>query len=227
MEAHKYSHWNRPWVWLVLSAGLFSFYYSFHTPLDYSKCSLCDGNEYQKVYDYFEHGTVSSIKFPFYTRPFVPLFASWVPGSNMHLGFYVVNLVFVLLGVLAIWHLWKRLKLSFLLIGIGMAWLLIHWSGIIRYNQMDMLTVDVPVYFTGALALIVLFSKKLKWFYLLTPLAILQKESFTPIMIVLIIVQLYYYRKNDWWSETKHLILSLCLALIIQKLVMWLSLIHI
>ncbi len=104
---------------------------------------------------------------------------------------------------------------------LGFGWLMIHWTGIIRYNLMDYVTVDVPMYFFQAGALLLFLWKKFRWFYLLVPLAILQKESFIPVMVVLIVVTLSTGLNTQWWDKSKHLILSLILGILVQKLWIW------
>ena len=206
---------------IAIASILWVFYTHFSKVLDYDQCELCDRHEYVKLFEYFESGESSQIKFPFYLRPITPFLAALLPSSDLWWSFYWVNLAFFLLSIAALYFLWKSFQLNWPSMALGFFWLMIHWTGVIRYNLMDYVTVDVPVYLVQALALLIFFKKKHKWFYLLTPLAILQKESFVPVIIMMILVTAYLSPREKWWREGKHLVLSLVLGLLIQKLWIW------
>lgn len=190
---------------------------SFSNKSDYASCKLCDGNQYIKVYDYFENGRISQVKFPFYNRPLVPFLASVIPGSNPFIGFTIINFIFLILGVWVIKELWDKLELETTEQYIGMFWLLFHWVGIIRLNQFDYITVDVPLYFFQALAVLIYLKGKYKWFYIIAPIALLQKESFLAIQLVLIgIHAIFSFNKKTLAT----LILSLTAGVVFQKLVL-------
>jgi len=218
---------NRTWlkgevvIWLLITIALWLFFFNFHIPLDYENCPKCDRHEYKKLYDYFEYGSVEQIKFPYFIRPAVPFLAAMLPAADMAFSFHLVNLIFALLSVFFIWKLWRYLNFPPVLLTLGFAWLLLHWSGIIRYNLMDFITVDVPVYFFEALVLWLFFKKKLKWFFLLTPLTLLVKESFTPVMMVLIAIQIFQNRKVGGFHSAKPLIFSLIIGIMVQKAYLW------
>ena len=65
------------WLLLLVITGLYILFFFFNEPIDFEICQLCDGKQYLKLYWYFENGTMSQISFPFYTRPLVPLLASF------------------------------------------------------------------------------------------------------------------------------------------------------
>lgn len=206
------------WLLLLVSTGLYLLFFYFNEPVDFATCQLCDGKQYLKLYWYFENGTMSQISFPFYTRPLVPLLASFV-ASNPTVGFLLVNGLFMVLGVFAIRWLWEYLEIKPSLQLVGLGWLLLHWTGIIRYNLFDYVTVDVPLYFVQALSILLFFRKRYLWFYLITPLALLQKESFLAILLVFIAAHIFEQRKN-WFKDGKHLLFSLFLGFLIQTLVL-------
>lgn len=202
-------------ILLFTTLGLYIFFLQFNETVDFENCQLCDAKEYKKLYDYFETGEISQIGYPFYTRPVVPFLASLVPGDNVTIAFHVINLIFILLSVLVINKLWDLLTIQPWLKWIGFGWLLTHWTGIIRYNLFDHLTVDVPLYFVQSLALLLFFKKEFKWFYLLTPLAILQKESFIGVVVVLLGVHIFEQR-SLWFKEGRHLLYALSFGIFIQ-----------
>ncbi|MFK7951403.1 MAG: hypothetical protein AB8B73_01050 [Ekhidna sp.] len=204
-------------ILLIIALGLYLFYFQFNEAIDFENCELCDAKQYKKVYDYFESGSEAQVAFPFYSRPLVPFLASIIPENRVTVAFHMVNLVFILLSVFTFKKLWNFLTIKPLFQWIGFGWLLTHWTGIIRYNLFDHLTVDVPLYFVQGLALLLFYQKKYKWFYLLTPLALLQKESFLAIAIMLLVIHIWYDKK-DWFTEGKHLLFSLVFGVIIQKI---------
>lgn len=204
---------------ILITLGLYFFYFQFNESVDFENCKLCDAKEYKKLYDYFETGTKSEIAYPFYSRPTIPFMASLIPSHTMSMAFHIVNLIFILLSVLTINKLWNLLHIKPWLKWIGFGWLFTHWTGLIRYNLFDNLTVDVPLYFVQPLALILFFQRKFKWFYLLTPFALLQKESFLAIGIVLLVIHIWFERSN-WFKEGQHLLYSLLIGVLIQQVIL-------
>lgn len=204
------------WLLLLVTTGLYLLFFYFNEPVDFATCQLCDGKQYLKLYWYFENGTMSQISFPFYTRPLVPLLASFV-ASNPAVGFQIVNGVFMVLGVFTIKKLWEYLEIKHSLQLVGLGWLLLHWTGIIRYNLFDYITVDVPLYFVQALSLLLFFRKRYLWFYLITPLALLQKESFLAIILIYLIAHIIE-QKGNWLEDGKHLLVSIILGITVQKI---------
>lgn len=207
------------WLLLLSTLGLYVLFFVFNQPVDYEVCQLCDGKQYLKLYWYFESGTASQLPFPFYTRPVVPFLASLIPGDDPVLAFHAINAIFMVLALVCIRNLWNYLDLKDSLQWVGFGWLLLHWTGIIRYNLFDYVTVDVPLYFVQALALLLFFRRKYRWFYILTPLAMLQKESFLAVMVGVLAMHILEARKG-WFIQGKHLLFPLIAGVFIQKLVM-------
>lgn len=203
-------------ILFIITIGLYLFYFQFNETIDFENCDLCDAKQYKKLYDYFEAGNVSQIDYPFFSRPLVPFLASIVPRENVTIGFHVVNFLFILLSVFTLNKLWDHISITPWLKWIGFGWLLTHWTGIIRYNLFDHLTVDVPLYFVQGLALLLFYQKKYKWFYLITPLALLQKESFLAIACLFLFIHIWFERKS-WYEEGKHLLFSLLIGVAFQK----------
>ncbi|SMD34755.1 hypothetical protein SAMN04488029_2168 [Reichenbachiella faecimaris] len=208
------------WIY-GLAMVFYGLYYWMNVPKDYSACTLCDGHQYAKLYWYFEHGMIAPIKFPFYNRPLVPWLVSLIPGSSIGLHFDLVNFAFFVISIWAIRSLWLELQLKFWVQLLGFGWLIIHWTGIIRLNLYDNLTVDVPLYFFQALALLLFLKKDYKWFLLLVPVALLQKESFLAIMVVFIGIHFVYNYHHQPWKQGRILILSTLIGLLIQKTVLY------
>jgi hypothetical protein len=172
----------------VITAAAFVLYYFIQPVLTYATCKLCDGGQYAAMYSYFKgNASVYSAAFPYYSRAMVPFLASLIPTEDIYLNFQIVNMLFSIAGVIAIYCLWKALDIPVYLILIGLFWLLFHWTGLIRLNAFDPLTVDVPTYLFQTLLLFIILSKRYNWLYLLGPLAVLQRESILILLLVLLI----------------------------------------
>lgn len=173
---------------LVSTIGAFLIYYFIQPVVTYSDCTLCDGNHYLAMYHYFK-GNLSHYQeaFPYYSRIVVPVLASLIPWKDALLSFQLINLIFSILSVITIYYLWKKLEIPAYLIFIGLFWFLFHWTGLIRLNAFDPYTVDVPTYFFQALFIWIFLTRKFRLLWILGPVAILQRESITVLLIVLLI----------------------------------------
>lgn len=183
----------------VFSTAVFAFYFYNQPAATYTGCLLCDGNQYLSMYHYFEGNAAEyNILFPYYSRAMVPWLASLFPWSDPLLSFQLVNLLFTLAGVAAIYLLWRRLEIPGYLMGIGMFWLLLHWTGIVRLNAMDPVTTDVPTYFFQALFVLLVIDRRFGWLMVLGPAAVLQRESILVLLMVLFVFAVVQnYLKND------------------------------
>jgi len=206
------------WIMLGSACLVYGFYYLFNGPIDYSICELCDGHRYLKVYDFYKFGQGFQVRHPYFLRPLVPYLASILPFSQAKIAFDAVNFLFFVLSVFTILRLWQYLNIRWVYQWVGLAWLILHWSGIIRYNLYDYYTVDVGLYFFHAIALLLFFKKKYAWFYWVTPLAMLQKESFLSLCIILTVIHIYFNWGKQPFKSSVHIILSTALAMLVQYL---------
>jgi hypothetical protein len=185
----------------VITAAAFVLYFFIQPVLTYAACKLCDGSQYAAMYRYFNGDTtVYSAAFPYYSRALVPFLASLIPVDDIYLNFQFVNLLFSIAGVIAIFYLWKTLDIPVYLILIGLFWLLFHWTGLIRLNAFDPLTVDVPTYLFQTLLLFIILSKRYNWLYLLGPVTVLQRESILILLLVLLmfaIINNYVFKHEE------------------------------
>ena len=203
---------------LVLSftVGVAFFYFHTQKTIDYTSCKLCDAHEYTKLYNYLKgYSSDYKINFPFSGRPLVPLLASFFP-FDIVTNFEIVNFIFSLLGVSAIYLLWRKLNFPFYLIGIGLFWLLFHWVGMIRFNLADPVTVDLPVYLFHTLLLFIFLTKGYRWLWILGPVATLQKESMIAFITFLF---LYLIVLNLIKKEKKEFNVDVLIALVLCVLV--------
>jgi len=146
-----------------------------------------DGNQYAKIYKFFKGEEKNyNVAFPYHSRVAIPYLASLVPSMNIISAFLIINFLFALTSIFFLCWIWEKLQISYFFQAIGFGWLLLHWSGLIRLNIFDPLTVDVAVYFFEVLIIFIIIEKR--WVHLLWigPVATLVKEQF-PIFLILIL----------------------------------------
>ena len=94
-------------VIVTISIGLFLFYFKVQPAVSYSFSPLFDGNEYRKIYDYFNGDTgIYQVSFPYHSRIMVPFLATWISFTDPTYNFLVINLVFLALSISMIYILW-------------------------------------------------------------------------------------------------------------------------
>ncbi|MCS6833629.1 MAG: hypothetical protein NZ521_08640, partial [Flammeovirgaceae bacterium] len=170
----------------LLSAFSFAIYEQLQPMIDYELCKLCDAIKYKKIYENFINGTFKPVDYPFYTRLLTPFIASIFSKSNAISGFHYTNALFLILTNTTLYYTWKNyLKLGFVTCLIGLVWLNFHWTGIPRYYNLHVVNVDTGAFFFQALTILLLIKNKFKWFLLVVPLAVFQKESYMPIFLII------------------------------------------
>lgn len=207
-------------VFLLLTLVAFFVYRAIQAPLSYELAPAFDGNDYTLIYNYFtgesEH---FEVPFPFHQRVFVPFIASLF-NQEIIQDFQWVNLVFSLLTVWMLFKLWRELGFELKWFWAGFVWLLFHWTGMIRLNAFDPITVDVPTYFFQAVFLWSVIKRKFVHLLWLVPLATSQKESFVALPIILLIYAWWHNRKTEEGFYNVPLIaVSAVLALATQWLI--------
>ncbi len=200
---------------LIIAIALFFLYLRIQPHLTYSFSVLFDGSKYIKVYNYFAHITDEyEVIFPINTRILVPYLSSLLPFNDPINNFNTFNLIFIILSILPIYTLWRNFNISSGHMMTGFFWLLIHWVGIIRHNIFDPITVDVPLYFFQAMLLIIILQRRYLWLILLGPLATIQKESFLPLLIIVLMVALYEdYKGKMGYKPSMIIALALILSI--------------
>jgi hypothetical protein len=187
---------------LILTALAYWIFFQTQPTMDYAANPIFDGNQYLNIYYNFT-GELAKFKvsFPFHSRILVPFLASILPVNDPIESFHLINVVFGFFSVITIFILWKNLEIKIFPIYIGIIFLIFHWPGLIRYNILDPVTVDLPLYFFQVLFLIIILKKKWKWLIILSPIATLQKESFIPLLIILFLFSTIQYlltKKKDY-----------------------------
>lgn len=211
------------WLYIFLGITTASFfgYQHLQEPISYDFASEFDGNDYRNIYEYFTGVQKDyQVAFPFHQRILVPTLASFVNSGDILYDFQVVNLIFTLLSVWITFLLWRQLGFELKWFVAGFIWLLFHWSGLIRLNAFDPITVDVPLYFFQALFLWLVIKRKFIHLLWLVPLATVQKESFIALMIVLLVYSWWHNRKTqEGFYDIPLIAASLVLGIVAKSLV--------
>ncbi|MFT7150182.1 MAG: hypothetical protein ACI82Q_002047 [Nonlabens sp.] len=211
------------WLYIFLGITTASFfgYQHLQEPISYDFASEFDGNDYRNIYEFFTGvQTDYQVAFPFHQRILVPALASFVNSGDILYDFQLVNLIFTLLSVSITFLLWRQLGFDLKWFIAGFIWLLFHWTGLIRLNAFDPITVDVPLYFFQALFLWLIIKRKFMHLLWLAPLATIQKESFIALMIVLLIYAWWHNRKTEeGFYDLSLIAASLVLGVVAKSLV--------
>ena len=203
-------------ILLVVGLGFFFFYRDLQPPVDYPQAPLFDGNQYLKIRAFLAGNTESyQVSFPYNGRVLVPFLSLLVPVEDPIAAFEILNLLFTLASLGVIFLLWKDLRLSPLYRFAGFFWLVFHWTGIVRLNLFDPVTVDLPLYLFQALLVLIVLRKKFFWLLGLAPIATAQKESFLVLMMVLSAYGLFYRRELDK-KDLTYIGLALLLSLLVK-----------
>lgn len=204
----------------LIAIGLWLLYQHLQPVIDYAANPLFDGNQYLQLYRQFNGQEAEAPLFPFHSRILVPWLASLLPLADPVLAFGLVNLCFIVLGIWALDQLWRHLQLPGWLIWMGFAWWLLHWSGAIRINTFDPLTVDLPIYALQGLLLLFIFKRQ-PWHLLwLAPLATAQKESFIALLFLCLLLSLlYHFRGMPQPADWRYLGAALVLALLTKEMI--------
>lgn len=181
---------------LLLHVLLFIGYFYIQPVIDYAALPHFDGNQYLRLYqNLLQEGVPYEVASPFHSRVFIPWLATLFPVQNPIGGFQILNLIFGLLTVITLYYLWQHLGIPFQGILAGFVWLWFHWLGPIRQSQLDPVTLDVATYFFHALYLLILEKKRYGYLLLVTPVAVLAKESFLALLITSLFFVVYHQYK--------------------------------
>ncbi|OEJ99638.1 hypothetical protein [Roseivirga misakiensis] len=216
---------KRHWLYIFLTVALISFfgYQDVQEPLSYEFAPQFDGNDYEQLYLLLGNSDTAKdviAPHPFSQRILVPLIASLLNTGSIIKDFQYVNLLFTLLSVWVIFELWRHLGFELKWFLAGFTWLLFHWTGIIRLNAFDPITVDVPLYCFQALFLLLVVKRNFVHLIWLAPLATIQKESFIALMCILLVYGLWHNKKTDeGFYKIPFIVAGLVLALLANYLV--------
>jgi hypothetical protein len=178
---------------LFVYSGLFLFSYQITELPSYEKVPLMDGNQYLKMYHYF-NGSISTyhINFPFNSRVLYMWIASLFPDvSNPVEIFVLLNYLFGLATLLLLFQCWEKLSIpsshSLFLI----AYLCLHWSGLIHQYMVDPVGVDVPYLFCLILLLYMMIIGNFRYLFVLAIAGTAIKEAIIPFLALLLLIKLF------------------------------------
>ena len=180
-------------------------YYSTQPPNNFSVNEKADTNEYLKIYAFFDSETPwENVRFGIHNRMVVPYLATIVHGEDPQFQFFVVNTMFALLSLLAIFYLLDFLEIKRSYIFIALAFFSLHYVGPFRLNAIGPINVDIPVYLFQVLLALGFLRKKYLLVILLAPVSVATKELFIAyyIMIFLVSACRRIFWKNDEFSMT-------------------------
>lgn len=192
--------------------------------IDYEANPLFDGNQYAKRYAQMAgEASVARPDFPFHSRVLVPFLAALIP-ADMLVSFALLNLLFVVLGVLVLDKLWASLEIPPVMIFVAHGWWLLHWSGALKLNLFDPITVDLPIYALQGLLIWFVVRKDGKHLLWLAPIATAQKESFIAFLLLFLLLSLFYqWRGWEGALSWKWLAGALVLALLTKYAINYFS----
>lgn len=191
---------------IALGLLLSLIYYTIQPPNNFSVNEKADANEYLKIYAFFDSQTPwENVRFGIHNRMVVPYLATLVPGEDARFQFFVVNTLFALLSLMAIFYLLDFLEIKRSYIFIVLTFFSLHYVGPFRQNAIGPINVDIPVYLFEVLLVLGFLKKNYLLPILLAPVAVATKELFIAyyLMIFFVAVCCRIFLKNDQISMTK------------------------
>ncbi len=182
------------------------FFYTIQPPNNFSVNEKADANEYLKIYAFFKYQTPwENVRFGIHNRIVVPYLAALIPGEDAQLHFFVVNTLFALLALLAIFYILDFLEIKAFYIFIVLAFFSINYVGPFRLNAIGPINVDVPVYLLLVLLALWFIKHKYWLLILLAPVAVATKELFIAyyVMIFFVAAGCRFLLKNNQFSMAK------------------------
>jgi hypothetical protein len=142
-----------------------------------------------KIYQFFTGNTEAyQVRFGIHNRLVIPLLASFIPGDQPEFSFFLVNSLFAILSLPALFYIMRSLQINQIYILLSICYFSLHWAGPFRHNAIDPINVDMAVYFFEIFFL-VLFIKRKYWVLLiLAPIAIATKEIFLALLVVFLAI---------------------------------------
>ena len=163
-----------------------------------------DSDSFIATYNFYKHDILGYSPVAHSGRLFTPFLASLVPVDNVLTAFKVVNIIFINLGVIALFKLWKGLQINLFLIWTAFLWLFLHQYGIVRYSNFWPTTVNVQAFVFFTLLIFIIFENRYKWLLLVCPIGTLTHDSFLIFTIALLGYKSFtYYRSVDRPKDDK------------------------
>ena len=193
---------NYPLTLLILLVNYLTLYYNFFAIS--IPAGALDSESYVATYNFYKHGILGYAGVGHSGRLLPPFLASLVPVDNVLNAFKVVNVIFINLGVIALFKLWKELQIKPFLIWTAFLWLFLHQYGIIRYSNFWPTNVYVPAFVFCTLLVYIVFKNRYKWLLLVCPLGTLTQDSILIFTLAVLGCKLVaYYLSSDKPEDDK------------------------
>lgn len=164
---------------------------------DYTSISLpaisLDSYGYIQFYEFFRHGIWGYVREDHSRRIFTPFLASLLPTEDPVAAFKIVNIIFINLTVVALYQLWRKLKINPYYILIAFLWLFLHQYGVIRFYNFYPTSIDVPAFLFLTLLVYAIFTNRYAWLLWLSPLA-----STHQIALLVFVFTLLFYKVGSY-----------------------------
>lgn len=170
---------------------------------DYTSISLpaisLDSYGYIQFYEFFRHGIWGYVREDHCKRIFTPFLASFLPTDNPVVAFKIVNIIFINLTTVALYQLWRKLKINQYYIVLAFLWLFLHQYGVIRFYNFYPTSIDVPAYLFLTLLIYAIFTNRYVWLLWLCPLASTQQ-----IALLVFVFSLLFYKIGSYIISPAH-----------------------
>jgi hypothetical protein len=211
---------NYPLTILILLLNYLILYYHF-AAISIPAGAL-DSDNYIATYNFYKHGILGYSAVAHSSRLFTPFLASLVPVDDALTSFKVVNVIFMNLGVITLFQLWKELQIKPFLIWTALLWLFLHQYGMIRYFNFWPTTVYAPALVFCTLLVYIIFKNRYKWLLLVCPLGTLTQDSILIFTIALLGYKLVAYylsgeRPEDDKKAIKWILASILITILATK----------
>lgn len=168
-------------------------YYVFQPPNNYRNCHLADANEYLKIYEFFNGDSANyQVRFAIHNRIMIPLLASFMRGEHAEFKFFLINSLFAILSLLAVFYLMKSFQIKQTLILLSICFFSLHWVGPFRHNAINPINVDMAVYFFEVIFLVLFIKRKYLALLIVAPIAIAVKEIFLALLVVFLVISIFW-----------------------------------
>ena len=135
------------------------FFYSQHThpQINYGDNPKFDGNKYLKAYHYFKGDLPKyEVRFPFHTRLYCTALASLF-NENAFTIFRTINYFSCLFLIFTLLFLAHKIKANLIFASALLIYILLHWSGPVRYYATDVVGVDLPCLLMLSIFLLIIY----------------------------------------------------------------------
>lgn len=181
---------EKPSLVMLVIAASFASLLSLYWYLSILPVACRDCSQYSKMASLFSMGQSGAIEYPFNLRIGAPWLASLI-SRNSIIGFVWLNFISILFFILFWFQLSKRLQLRNVEFLVLVLWFFLHPLGFKFYAELPVLVDPLYYAFLGLITLLFISERRLK-LWLVMVLALLVKESFVFISLVIMSAEIVY-----------------------------------